>query len=177
MPQPTPGRWHFAVITSAGPAAHLQAMLDSRPVFQRAGAGTCNAGEAAMTVAIPIREKRISPLLDTAARLLVLTCHEGQEAGRREIVLAPLPPDALAVAIGEMQLDLLLCGAVSQPLLHALQQHGVNVRPHLCGELEEILQAFCHGQLDQQKFRIPGCRQFHRLPATCRRSRNKAGVR
>jgi hypothetical protein len=151
-------------------------MVDSRQVSRGAPAGMFNALEAIVTIAIPIWQQRISPLLDTAARLLVLTCRDGKEAGRREIVLAPQPPDALAVTIAELRLELLLCGAVSEPLLRALEAHGVSVRPHLCGELEEILQAFCHGQLGQKKFRIPGCRQVHPLPATCRRSRSKTVV-
>jgi hypothetical protein len=129
-----------------------------------------------VTIAIPIWQQRISPLLDTAARLLILTCRDGKEASRREIVLAPQPPDALARTIAELHLDLLLCGAASQPLLRALEAHGVNVRPHLCGELEEILQAFCHGQLGQKKFRIPGCRQAHPLPKTCRPRPSRASA-
>ncbi|HLP77397.1 MAG TPA: hypothetical protein VK327_10825 [Candidatus Paceibacterota bacterium] len=110
-----------------------------------------------MRIAIPIRQRRISPLLDTAARLLVLTCRDGQEASRREIVLEPQSPDALAGAIAGLRLDLLLCGAASRTLLLALKKHGVRVRPHLCGDVEAILRAFCRGQLGQRQYRIPGC--------------------
>ncbi len=115
-----------------------------------------------MTIALPIWQERISPLLDTAARLLVLTCRDGKETGRREIALPVQPPEALARTLAELSLNLLLCGAVSDPLLHALQQEGVRVWPHLCGEVEAILCAFCHGRLARKEFRIPGCRQQHR---------------
>jgi predicted Fe-Mo cluster-binding NifX family protein len=112
-------------------------------------------------IAIPISHNRISPLFDTAARMLVLTCRDGREAAREEMVLAPQPPEALAGTVAGLDLDLLLCGAVSGALLRALQSRGVCVRPHLCGELEAILQAYCHGELDRPEFRIPGCRAHH----------------
>jgi hypothetical protein len=111
-----------------------------------------------VTIAIPVWQQRISPLLDTAARLLVLTCRDGREASRREIVLEAQPVAMLARTITALRLDLLLCGAASKPLLVALKKQGVRVRPHLCGEIEAILRAFCHGQLDRKQFRIPGCK-------------------
>lgn len=130
-----------------------------------------------MTIAVPISQQRISPLLDTAARLLVLTCLDGKEVSRREVILTPQSVEALAATIAELHLDLLLCGAASQSMLRALEQQNVAVRPHLCGDLNEILQAFCHGQLGQEKFRIPSCREDRPLPKTCRRRSRPAAVR
>lgn len=110
-----------------------------------------------MTIAVPICQQRISPLLDTASRLLVVTRKRGQEVARREYVLDVLPPDALARSIAELPVDILLCGAVSEPLLRELAERGVRVRPHLCGDVERILQAFCRRQLRRNDFRMPGC--------------------
>lgn len=111
-----------------------------------------------MTIAIPIWQQRISPLLDTAARLLVLTCKEGQETSRREIILEPQRIEALAATLAELRLDLMLCGALSGSLLRSLHERGVRVRPHLCGEVEAVLQAFCHHELERAEFQMPGCR-------------------
>lgn len=118
-----------------------------------------------MRLGIPIARGRISPLLDTAARLLVLTCHEHRETGRTEVVLPPATPPAMAVALAELKLDLLLCGAASEELLSALHGHGVEVRPRLCGELSTVLHAFCEGRLGSKEFRIPGCGSLTDSPA------------
>lgn len=110
-----------------------------------------------MILAVPTWQGRISPLLDTATRLLVLTCRDGKEAGRCEVLLEPLQADAFAAKLAGLQVDLLLCAALSEDLHRALLQKAIRVRPHLCGEIEAVLHAYCHGRLGEEEFRMPGC--------------------
>lgn len=117
-----------------------------------------------MKIAIPIWNQRISPLLDTASRLLVLTCRDRKEVNRLELPIEPQPIEELAATLAALKLDLLLCGAVTRPLLKALENHGVSVHPHLCGEIGEILEALCHGQLNEKHFQIPGCGEISSKP-------------
>lgn len=124
-----------------------------------------------MTIAVPIWQGRVSPLLDTAARLLVVKCRDGREAGRREILLGPLPPEALARSVAELRVDLLLCAALSEGLYRALRRAAVRVRPHICGEVEAVLSAFCHRRLDDAEFRMPGCWGAHRHGECCQQRR------
>jgi predicted Fe-Mo cluster-binding NifX family protein len=120
-------------------------------------AGTFIALLPGVTIAIPISQERISPLLDAAARLLLVTRQRGKEVARREFVLGPLPPEGLARSVAELRVDVLLCAALSEPLLRALERRGVRVQPHLCGETEAVLQAFCCDRLNRPEFRMPGC--------------------
>ena len=110
-----------------------------------------------MLIAIPVLQERISPVLDTAARLLLITRRRGKEVARREFVLGPLPLEGLARSVAELRVDVLLCAALSEPLLRALERRGVRVKPHLCGEVESVLRAFDCGQLRRDEFRMPGC--------------------
>lgn len=110
-----------------------------------------------MTIALPICQHRISPVLDSASRLLLVTRKRGKEIARREFVLDLLPPETLARNIAELPVDVLLCAAVSEPLLRELQHRGIRVRSHLCGEVEEILEAFCRRRLGKHDFLMPGC--------------------
>lgn len=96
-------------------------------------------------------------MLDTATRLLVVTRRRGKETGRKEWVLHPMPAEALARSVAELDVDLLLCAAVSEELSRALERHRIRIRPHLCGPVEAILKASCCGQLDRAEFRMPGC--------------------
>lgn len=111
----------------------------------------------------------MSPVLDTAVRLLVVTRRNGTEVGRREFVLSPLPPDALARSVAELHVDVLLCGALSEPLLRELNQRGVRVHAHLCGEVEAVLRAFCSHRLGREEFRMPGCWGLDLVGGCCRR--------
>jgi predicted Fe-Mo cluster-binding NifX family protein len=124
---------------------------------------------------MPICQRRISPLLDAATRLLLVTRRRGAEAKRREILLGPLPVEAFARDVAELHVDVLLCAAVSEPLLRALRKRGVRVRPHVCGEVEAVLRAFCGHRLAREEFRMPGCwgRDLH---GDCS-NRRKSGVK
>lgn len=110
-----------------------------------------------MNIAIPILNDRVSPVLDTAARLLLVTCRQGKESARREIVLGLLAPKPMARALAELQVSDLLCAALSAALLRALQDEGIRVHSHLCGPVDAIGEAFARGQLDRDAFRMPGC--------------------
>jgi predicted Fe-Mo cluster-binding NifX family protein len=129
-----------------------------------------------MTVAIPIAEGRVSPVLDTAARLLIVTRRRGRVASRWECVVSPLPVNAMAHSIAELKVDVLLCAAVSVSLRRSLEARGVRVRRHLCGDAETVLGAFLAGHLRQADFRMPGCWGWHLNGACCRRPPRQRGV-
>ncbi len=118
-----------------------------------------------MTIAAPICQQRISPVLDSASRLLLVTRRRGKEIDRREYVLDVLQPEDLARNIAELSVDVLLCAAVSEPLLRELQRRRIRVRSHLCGEVEEILDAFCSRRLGKHDFRMPGCWERAHAPS------------
>ena len=126
-----------------------------------------------MTIAIPISQERISPLLDAAARLLLVTCQRGKEVARKEVVLSPLSPEELALGVAELRVDVLLCAALSQGLQRELERRGVRIQPHLCGDTEAVLQAFCCDRLNRPEFRMPGCGKPH-SPGGCCQRRNMA---
>lgn len=127
-----------------------------------------------MKIGIPILHDRISPLLDTSVHLLVLTCKDGQEQNRWQSVIDAPSFEAKVRQLAELELDYLLCAAVSAPLLQALEERGLRVRSHLCGEVEAILKALCCGELEREEFRMPGCHEQHVspviTPATGKRS-------
>lgn len=110
---------------------------------------------------IPIWQERILPLLDEATRLLVVTRRNSKETHRKEFVLGRLRPDSLARSVTELHVDVLLCTALSQHLLRKLDQLGVHVRSHLCGEVEAILRAFWCGRIAREEFRMPDCWGVH----------------
>lgn len=135
--------------------------------------GTLSALMSDVTIAIPVSQERISPVLDTAARLLLITRRRGKEVARKEFVLAPSSTEAVARSVTELHVDVLLCAALSESLLRELEKRGVRVRPHLCGRVEAVLHAFCCRQLGRDEFRMPGCWGAH-LHGECCHRRNSA---
>jgi predicted Fe-Mo cluster-binding NifX family protein len=113
--------------------------------------------EALMTIAIPNRGGWVSPLFDTAARLLLVHQGQGRAIDRRDIQLDLLPAARLARSLTDWHIDVLLCAAISEPMLRLLQRVGIRVVRHLCGEVDAVVQAFWEGNLSRPEFRMPGC--------------------
>ena len=112
-----------------------------------------------MRVAIPIWDDKISPVLDTASRLLVVEVEDRNEASRFEIFLEEQDLPRRCVRIRDMDVDILICGAVSRPFSNMLMASGVNIIPEISGNAEEVLEAYIHGRLFHSRFFMPGRRK------------------
>lgn len=123
-----------------------------------------------MKIALPVWLNRISPVLDTATCLLVLTCKDGRELHREEQRIPSGSPAEIATYIAGLGLHGLICGALSNELKAALQREGVAVHANLCGDTEAILEALCCGKLGHQEFQIPGSR-LHQPDAPVRNTK------
>jgi len=109
-----------------------------------------------MRIALPIWEDRLSPVLDTAPRLLIV---DESVPGKRTHFEAHLSEqDVLhrAKLVARLKIDVLICGAISRPFKEMLCAKGVQVISGLSGPIEDIVEAFFDGRLDQMEFLMPG---------------------
>lgn len=112
-----------------------------------------------MRVAIPIWEDKISPVLDTATRLLVVEIEDRRETSRFEIFLDDADISRRCVRIQGMGVDTLICGAVSRPFFRMLRAFGVALIPEISGQTEDVLEAYLKGNIFHARFLMPGCRR------------------
>ncbi len=110
-----------------------------------------------MKLAIAIHEGRVSPVLDVAERLLVITFAGRAETARCEEAMPAADLAARAKRIRELGIDTLICGALSRPLEMLLSTAGVRLLARTCGPIDEILRAFREGRLADAAFTMPGC--------------------
>ena len=110
-----------------------------------------------MRIGIPIWNDRVSPVLDTAERLVVVDTGAAAGQVREEVALHDTRLPLRATRLAELGLDVLICGAVSSPLAEMLAAAGVPLRPWIAGEVEDVLQALSTGRLDRPRYRMPGC--------------------
>jgi predicted Fe-Mo cluster-binding NifX family protein len=104
--------------------------------------------------------------------LVLVSLSEGREVARKQASLVANDPMRRAKEVAALGADLLICGAISRPLETALSAEGVQVRPHACGAIDEVLAAFQEGRLDESAFQMPGCGKRRRR---CRGGRQTAG--
>jgi len=111
-----------------------------------------------MRIAIPIWDDKVSPVMDTASRLLIVEVDDQSEASRFEIYLDEQDLTRRCFRIRDMDVDILICGAVSRPFSRILTASGIDVIPEISGHAEEVLGAYLHGSLFHSRFFMPGCK-------------------
>ena len=119
-----------------------------------------------MKVAVPVWNGRVSPVFDTARKILVVDIEGQKEVARTEEAIEEMFIPSRAAKLTELGVNVLLCGAISNPLAMMLSASGIEVVPFLTGEIEETLGSYLAGKLPDAKFLMPGC---------CRRRRRFRG--
>jgi len=116
-----------------------------------------------MKIAIPVWEKGISPVFDTASRLLVVEVEDQKEASRFEIYLDEQDFSRRCVRIRNLGIDILICGAISRPYSRMLMASGIKVIPELSGQAGDVLDAYLQGNLfSSSRFQMPGSKKSRR---------------
>ncbi len=113
---------------------------------------------AAIALAVPEWQGRVSPVFDVAANVLLVELDENaEESGRHTESLGGTSPHERARRLADLGVDVLVCGAISWPLEALLAAGGVRVVPLVCGPVDEVVQAFRNGTLEDGRYAMPGC--------------------
>lgn len=110
-----------------------------------------------MRVALPIWKDRLSPVMDTATRLLVVEYDDEGEVSRTETPINWEHAPQLAHLLSDLEIGLLICGAVSQHLFSLIESRRIAVIPWVTGLAEDILRAYQANRLGNRRFLMPGC--------------------
>ena len=113
-----------------------------------------------MKIAISVWEGKISPVFDTASRLLVLELEGKNEVSRFETYFDEQAVTRRCARIRILDIDVLICGAISRNFLDMLKSSGIQVIPWVCGSAERVLDAFRRapdGNSLDASFLMPGC--------------------
>lgn len=113
-----------------------------------------------MRIAIPDRQGRVSPVFDAARHLWVVDIENGRETARSATFLSQRDPLERAKHVYRCGAKVLICGAISWPLLLSLSSLGVKVIPFICGSIEEIVSAFCRDRLTEDRYHMPGVKDW-----------------
>ncbi|MFH1844233.1 MAG: NifB/NifX family molybdenum-iron cluster-binding protein [bacterium] len=126
-----------------------------------------------MRVAIPIWNKRVSPVFDAASQLLVVQVDNRQETTRHLVELPDSPLSERVSRVRANRVETLLCGAISRPLHRMLTAVGIEVIPFLAGDVESLLAAFGEDRLSDPQFQMPGCRNQRQRRRRRRRCKDR----
>lgn len=110
-----------------------------------------------MKIAIPIYNESVSNVFDFATRLLLVNIENDKETNRSEVALESQFSPQRVSQLKTLEVDVLVCGAISRVLANMVVTSGIQVLPYVTGEVNDILQAYLTGQLVKSEFSMPGC--------------------
>ena len=110
-----------------------------------------------MKTAFSYWDNRIAPVFDTARQIHVVEVEFGRIVREREEVLANDTPIEMALRLEDLDVDTLICGAISRALQEMVASCGIQVVPFVAGGLREVIQAWLSGRFDRGAYAMPGC--------------------
>lgn len=110
-----------------------------------------------MKVAVTVWEERISPVFDASRRLLIAEIEDRRITDRSYVIFDPGMPSNLAKILSELDVPVLICGAVSQVPATIMTKGGIRLISFITGEVDRVLEVYARGNSLAPTFVMPGC--------------------
>jgi predicted Fe-Mo cluster-binding NifX family protein len=103
---------------------------------------------------------RIAPVFDVAQWIQLVETETGRIINQDRASVAGETPSQKASRLAELEVGILVCGAISRPMQAVIAAYGIEVIPFIAGDLQEVIHAWLCGKLsDSNEYIMPGCRR------------------
>lgn len=102
-------------------------------------------------------DNRIAPVFDVARRIRVVESDDGRVVREAEALLEDGSLVRRAINLSQLGIATLVCGAISRPLREMILSNGIEVIPFIAGDLGDVIRAWRDGELEHERFAMPGC--------------------
>ena len=109
-----------------------------------------------MKIAFAHWDNRIAPVFDTVRQIYVVDVESGQIVSETQEALSEDLPVRKILRLVERGIGTLVCGAISRPMYGLVVANGIQVVPFVAGDLNEVIQAWLSGDLEDDIFAMPG---------------------
>jgi predicted Fe-Mo cluster-binding NifX family protein len=110
-----------------------------------------------MKIAIPIWNDCVSNVFDFADCILLVEIDGDKEISRSQISFESKTFSKRIRQLKSLNIDLLVCGAISRALAELVIASGIEVLAYITGGIDDVLDAYQSGQLARSQFAMPGC--------------------
>ncbi len=118
-----------------------------------------------MKMALTVWENRISPVFDTDRMLLVVEIDNTQIINKHYEPFYPEFPLRLAAMLAEMDVAVLICGAILEMPANILEANGIKLISFITGDYDEVIDAYAKNVSIMPAFLMPGCSHKRRRHA------------
>jgi hypothetical protein len=109
-----------------------------------------------MKLAITCWQKRVAPVFDVAQTAMIISKNQ-TDSSPLLLNLAIFSPFDKINRLMEVNVNELICGAISRPVFNYALRMGLNVYAFVAGDISQIIQAWMNGEWNEGQFMMPGC--------------------
>ncbi|MBT8365645.1 MAG: NifB/NifX family molybdenum-iron cluster-binding protein [Deltaproteobacteria bacterium] len=109
-------------------------------------------------VAIPVFESRVSPVLDSCQRMMVIDIEDGREIHRQELSFEKMSIHERIEVIARWGIRKIICAGISEVMCKFLAGKNIALVSGIAGEFEKIINAYICDHLNDACFVMPGKR-------------------
>ncbi|OEU75036.1 MAG: hypothetical protein BA874_08930 [Desulfuromonadales bacterium C00003068] len=126
-----------------------------------------------MKAAFTIWDGRIAPVFDVAGQIIMI--QRSDPHGSQQCTCLPAGSATEKIEfLHQHQIDVLVCGAMTQSTQRAAEAHGIEVLPFIAGCHQQVMECWLNDQPFEQHFIMPGCNnRCRQTRQRCRRGRGK----
>ena len=120
-----------------------------------------------MKAAVSTWQDRVAPVFDVSNTIVVVDIESGAVSNRWSEYLDENDSSAKILRLAGLNIDMLVCGAISKSLCHLIAASGITVVPFVSGRVNEVIQALMDDRLNEERFDMPGRRKCFFNPEKC----------
>lgn len=118
-------------------------------------------------LAIPVFRDRVAPVLNWSKRVLIVSDEEPEPSRGEEFVFPSATGFEILRCLKDKGVHTVICGAISRELLCYAANLGIKILCGVSGPVLDVLCAYRGRQLEEPRFRLPGCRGQRQYRGGC----------
>jgi len=99
---------------------------------------------------------RIAPVFDVARTACIVEVDQDGRVSRRMETFKDDLPAQKVLCLVQWKIETLVCGAISRSLQSILTAQAIRVIPFVAGDLQEVIEAWLKGSIEDAAFAMPG---------------------
>ncbi|OPY89902.1 MAG: hypothetical protein A4E72_00933 [Syntrophus sp. PtaU1.Bin208] len=111
-----------------------------------------------MKSALPVCGQEIALVFDDAYFLLLIEVGDDGSLKEKRLRCTGNSMIDRANQLKSLNVDLLICGAISCSLQRMIEAQGIDVIPFVRGKAADVFDAYCQNRLEDRRFLMPGRR-------------------
>lgn len=109
-----------------------------------------------MKIAVPAFGEMIAATFDFAGEIVILDCINGIVINKQRSVFIEEYLPLRAAKLKELGIEVVICGAISNPAIVILQYHTIRVIAGIAGEIDAVTSEFLNGNSTLLRYSLPG---------------------